>query len=242
MSDPQEELKRWFHDKTAPHGIKSKLSDVSGYSPTQISRMRNIETDDPKKRQEIPLDMIAKAARFFNELPPGFDGMTQWLDDDAPKVSGPDIVPIMGYLGAGAEVEPDHEQVPPEGLEQYEVPFPLPEEMVAFKVRGTSMLPVFKPDAVIIVYRHQKKPIDSFYGEEAAVRTSDGRRFIKTIIRGSVKGRVNLISWNDVAPIENVSLDWVGEIFAVLPPSAIKKVARQGGIQGRLSLGSGTHG
>ncbi|RVD14247.1 MAG: LexA family transcriptional regulator [Mesorhizobium sp.] len=142
-------------------------------------------------------------------------------------------VAVMGYLGAGAEVEPDYEQVPPEGLEQIEIPFPLPDDMIAFKVRGESMMPVFKHDAVIIVYREQKKPLESFYGEEAAVRTTDGRRFLKTITRG--QGGVTLTSWNAL-PIENVTLEWIGELFAVLPPSSLKKVGKQGGIQGQLRL------
>lgn len=143
-------------------------------------------------------------------------------------------IPLVGYLGAGAEVEPDYEQVPPEGLEQVSIPFPLPDEMVAFRVRGTSMLPAYKPDCIIVVFREQRKPLESFYGVEAAVRTADGRRFIKTIERGI--GGVTLRSWNDHTPIENVQLEWIGEIFAVLPPAAIKKLERQGGIQGQLTL------
>lgn len=142
-------------------------------------------------------------------------------------------IPLMGYVGAGAEVQPDFEQVPPEGLSQVTTPFPMPDDMIAFGVRGDSMLPVFKDGAIIIVYREQQRPIEAFYGEEAAVRTSDGRRFIKTIMRGD-RG-VNLHSWN-ASPIENVQLDWIGEIFAVIPPSALKKTVRQGGIQGTLPL------
>lgn len=145
-------------------------------------------------------------------------------------------VPIVGYVGAGAEVMPDFEQVPPEGLDQVTVPFPMPDDMIAFKVRGESMLPVFKDGAIIIVYREQKRPIEAFYGEEAAVRTSDGRRFIKTIMRGA-DGTVNLMSWN-ASPIENVRLEWIGEIFTIMPPSALRKVERQGGIQGQLKLKS----
>lgn len=145
----------------------------------------------------------------------------------------PQSIPLMGYLGAGAEIEPDFEQVPPEGLDQVDLPFAIAEDLIAFKVRGESMLPFYKPDTVIVVYREQKKPIEAFYGEEAAVRTTTGKRFIKTIMRGD-RG-VNLISWN-AAPIENVRLEWIGEIFATLPASSLRKVARQGGIQGQLRL------
>ncbi|MCK3780457.1 XRE family transcriptional regulator [Ensifer sesbaniae] len=154
--------------------------------------------------------------------------------NNGPKTSDGDIVPLMGYIGAGAEIEPDFEQTPPEGLDQIHVPFPLPDEMVAFEVRGDSMLPVYKNGHVVIVYKDQKRPLEAFYGEEAAVRTADGRRFIKTVMRG-VDG-VNLMSWN-AAPIENVHLDWVGEIFAVLPRTSLKHVERKGGIQGRLRVG-----
>lgn len=57
----------------------------------------------------------------------------------------------------------------------------------------------------------------------------------KHISRGT--GGVNLISWNAPA-IEDVRLDWIGEIFAVLPPSVLRKVERMGGIQGQLRLKS----
>src|SRR5882724_9065327 len=38
-------------------------------------------------------------------------------------------VPIMGRVGAGASIEPEHEQVPPEGLGEVELPFPIAEEI-----------------------------------------------------------------------------------------------------------------
>lgn len=143
-----------------------------------------------------------------------------------------DIVKIVGYIGAGAEIMPEFEQVPPEGLDQVHVPFPLPDDMIALEVRGDSMLPVYKDGHVVIVYREQKKPVQSFYGEDAAVRTSDGRRFLKTIMKGTP---ITLTSFN-AAPIENVALDWIGEIFAVLPRTQLRHVDRAGGLQGRLKL------
>ncbi|MBD9635440.1 helix-turn-helix domain-containing protein [Ensifer sp. ENS07] len=143
-----------------------------------------------------------------------------------------DIVKIVGYIGAGAEILPEFEQVPPEGLDQVHVPFPLPDDMIALEVRGDSMLPVYKDGHVVIVYREQKKPVQSFYGEDAAVRTADGRRFLKTIMKGSP---ITLTSFN-AAPIENVALEWIGEIFAVLPRAQLRHVERAGGLQGRLKL------
>jgi repressor LexA len=159
-----------------------------------------------------------------------YDRLTQ----EAPaSVDSWHAIPIMGFIGAGAEIMPEFEQVPPEGLDQVHVPFSLPEEMIALEVKGDSMLPVYKDGHVIIVYRDQKKPTQAFYGEDAAVRTSDGRRFLKTIMKGSP---ITLMSFNAV-PIENVGIEWVGEIFAVLPRTQLKRVDRAGGIQGSLKLG-----
>lgn len=146
-------------------------------------------------------------------------------------------IPVMGRLGAGAEIEPDYEQVPPDGLEEISLPFQVDDDLIAFRVKGESMLPFYKPNTVIVVYREQRKPIEAFYGDDAAVRTADGRRFIKTVMRGAGRG-VNLISWN-AAPMENVRLEWIGEIFATLPASAVRTVERRGGMQGRLGLRTG---
>lgn len=151
-------------------------------------------------------------------------------------------VPLMGYVGAGAEVEPDFEQIPDDGLDQVEVPFHLPADMIAFQVKGDSMLPMFEDGMVIIVFREQRRPTESFFGERAVVRTSDGRRFIKTLIKGE-DGYVSLLSWN-AQPIMNIEPAWIGEIFTFFPASALRRasrqVARQGGIQGSLRLRAGT--
>src|SRR3978361_2507138 len=40
-------------------------------------------------------------------------------------------VPIMGRVGAGAAIEPEHEQVPPEGLGEVDLPSPTPGETSA---------------------------------------------------------------------------------------------------------------
>jgi repressor LexA len=148
-------------------------------------------------------------------------------------------VPIMGRVGAGATIAPEHEQVPPEGLGEVELPFPIAEETVAFEVVGDSMLPKYENGDVIVVYREQRHPLSSFYGEEAAVRLKSGERYLKTIERGNAANLVNLTSFN-AKPITGVKLEWIGEICVTLPRGQIDRLRARAAARARK--GSKSHG
>jgi repressor LexA len=132
-------------------------------------------------------------------------------------------VPIMGRVGAGAVIEPESEQIPPEGLGEVELPFPISEETIAFEVAGDSMLPKYENGDIIVVYREQRHPLTSFYGEEAAVRLKSGERYLKTVERGKSASLVNLTSFN-AKPINGVKLEWIGEICVTLPRAQIERL------------------
>jgi repressor LexA len=132
-------------------------------------------------------------------------------------------VPIMGRIGAGDVIEPEYEQVPPEGLGEIELPFPISGETVAFEVSGDSMRPKYENGDVIVVYREQRHPLASFYGEEAAVRLKTGERYLKTIERGKSPSMVNLTSFN-AKTITGVKLEWIGEICVSLPRAQIARM------------------
>jgi phage repressor protein C with HTH and peptisase S24 domain len=214
MTDPQREMRMWLAEELQKmgHGARSRLAEFLGVRTDAITRMTNL--DPRKESREIRAHEYERMKEFFHAA-----------EAEAPQARhevGMNV-PLMGYLGAGAVVEPDYEQVPPDGLEQIWLPMELPEDMIAFRVRGLSMLPLYKPDAVIVVWREQRRPLQSFYGEEAAVLTEDGRRFIKTIMRGP--NGVTLTSLN-AEPIENVRVKWIGEIFATLNPNALRKLGK----------------
>jgi repressor LexA len=133
------------------------------------------------------------------------------------------LAPIMGRVGAGAVIEPEYEQVPPEGLGEIALPFPIMEETVAFEVMGDSMLPKYESGDIIVVYKEQRYPLSSFYGEEAVVRLKTGERYLKTIERGKTPSVVNLSSFN-AKPIVGVKLDWVGEICLSMPKGQLERL------------------
>jgi transcriptional regulator with XRE-family HTH domain len=226
--------RNYFQDYAGGMDWKQRLNETfaeTGWSKAELGRRSGVSYDNVIKYLAGAVDQprgdtLSKLATAL-----GVDPL--WLE----KGIDPDVdeteVPVMGYVGAGGEVDPDFEQVPPEGMRQVTIPMRLPKEMVAFEVTGSSMMPQFRAGTTIVVYKEQRRSTESFFGEEAIVRTADGRRFIKTIMRG--ENGVTLNSWN-AEPIENVSLVWIGEIFTIMPPGAAQRVARQGGIQGQLGL------
>ena len=129
----------------------------------------------------------------------------------------------MGRVGAGAIIEPEYEQVPPEGLGEVELPFPLSEDTIAFEVTGDSMLPKYENGDIIVVFKEQRHPVSNFYGEEAVVRLKTGERYLKTIERGKSASQVNLTSFN-AKPIVGVKLEWIGEISVTLPRGQIRRL------------------
>lgn len=217
-----EQLGKTAMQVTAQHGVeRTFLRDIVE------GRKKSVRGDNlPKLARILELDI---AALSRGKLVP----VDEAAPDERPATREVEHnVRVMGYIGAGAEIEPDFEQVPPEGLKQLSLPFPLPDGLIAFEVKGESMLPFYKDGHAVIVWEDQKRPLEYFYGEDAVVRTSAGRRYIKTIERGF--NGVNLRSFN--APlIEDVHLEWVGEIFAVMPRSQLKNLEKKGGVQGQFN-------
>lgn len=134
-------------------------------------------------------------------------------------------ISVVGMIGAGAVVEPEYEQVPADGILQVELPYSVPDDLIGFQVEGDSMMPRYDDGDVILVWREQKRSLESFYGREAAVRTSDGRRYVKTILYGKTRDLVNLQSFN-AKMIEGVRLEWIGEIYSTIRADQIRRLER----------------
>jgi transcriptional regulator with XRE-family HTH domain len=123
-------------------------------------------------------------------------------------------VPVMGRIGAGSEIMPEFEQIPPDGLFEIETIIPMPDGVIAFEIDGDSMWPRYDPGDVVICWR-EGTPIQQILGDEAAVRTVDGRRFLKRVVQGSQPSTYDLESHN-AAPIRGVRLEWVSRVGHVI--------------------------
>jgi len=132
------------------------------------------------------------------------------------------IIPIMGRVGAGAVVEPEHEQIPEGGLDRIELPYPISEQYVGFEVIGTSMMPKYDAGEILVVRREPPCRIERMLGLYAVVRTEDGRRLVKRIARGSKTNHFNLESAN-AETIANVRLAWASPVEMVIPNVGLRR-------------------
>lgn len=194
-----------------PGKSKQGLAAALGRQPSAVTALLKGERE--LKAREIPI-------------------VAEYLELDVPQ---PGEVRIMGYVGAGAAIDPDFEQTPADGLATVSLPFALPDEMIGLEVRGDSMLPRYDDGDVIVVYREQRRPLESFFGEEAAVRTKDGRRYLKTIARGKGRGTVTLMSFN-ARPIEDAKLDWIGEIYVAVRAGQVRRLRQRNAPRGKEKI------
>ncbi|WP_299937371.1 LexA family transcriptional regulator [uncultured Nitratireductor sp.] len=204
-------------DKSTPNRIREfreeaemtieELAEATGLSVSYVSRLE-------KGERNLSLRNLNLFAHALDKRP--HDLLLEDRSDDR------NVVAVMGRIAAGAEISPDEEQVPPEGLYEIETPFPIPDDAIAFEVSGESMWPRYDPGDIIICWRQSVIP-EEVVGWEAAVKTSDGSRYLKRVLRGSTQGTYDLESHN-AAPIRGVSLLWVAAIQSVIRSGQWRKM------------------
>ena len=188
-----------------------ELAEAAGLSVSYVSRLEKGERNLSVRN----MNLIAHALVVSpGDLLPAVDKRPN------------NVVAVMGRVGAGAEISPEEEQIPPEGLYEIETPFPLPEDAIAFEVAGESMWPRYDPGDIIICWR-QGTDAEDVLGWEAAVRTSSGARYLKRVLRGNTPGTFDLESHN-APPIRGVQLEWVAAIQSVIRSGQWRKLSEAG--------------
>lgn len=186
------------------------VAERTGLSVSYVSRLENGE-------RNLSVKNLNLFASVFNVDP------SELLLPTKPRSN---VVKVMGRIGAGAEISPEYEQLPPEGLFEIEVAFPLPDDAVAFEVAGESMWPRYDPGDVVVCWRGGTH-IDEILGWEAAVVTATGNRYLKRVVRGSAPQTYDLESHN-APPIRGVKLKWVAEVHTVIRSGQWRKLNDDG--------------
>ncbi|MRI57355.1 LexA family transcriptional regulator [Methylobacterium sp. DB1607] len=198
------------------------LADAAGISSGYLSRMERGE-------RNVSLKNLAKIAQALRV--PERDLVT-----DTPTNSGllPEAtevfrVPLGGRIVGGGAIDVSTAQHEP-GLEyEIELSVRVPDATVAYQVVGESMMPVYRPDTVIICRAHTQD-IEPLVGKELAVATVDHGRMLKTVHRGSKPGHYDLESFN-ASTMRDVRLEWVARIAAIIPADEWKILERRAQVQ-----------
>lgn len=181
-----------------------------GWTPSTYASHENGQTPVPAR--EAP-----KYARAFR-VSPG------WILTGEGEAQTNNVARVMGLIGAGAEINPEEEQIPPDGLSEIEVPFPVPEGAIAFEVTGDSMYPRYDPGDVILCLARERDPAD-LVGREVAVKAR-GRRYLKHLRSGSRRGIFDLESFN-APPIRGVRVEWASEVHSVVRAGQWRRISER---------------
>lgn len=133
----------------------------------------------------------------------------EWLLDGSgqPTAKAADsMVPIAGYVSAGAEFTPFADDDPGLG----DAPLVVEPNSAAVVVRGDSMYPRYFDGEYIYYVKDLRDPTE-LIGEECVVKLRDGRIYVKILRRGSKKRLFNLESWNHPT-IEDQAVEWAAPV------------------------------
>jgi phage repressor protein C with HTH and peptisase S24 domain len=165
------------------------LAKALGVAHPQITRLL-------QSHRRLKADEIPKIAEYLEEPPPAR------------------AIPIVGYIGAGAEVLPFDDFQSSEGLDAVPAP-PDFTDGIALSVRGDSMWPKYEDGDIVLCESLEIDPT-SLLNSYCYVQLTDGRTFLKILRKGSAPGLYTLASHN--APsIEDVTLARVYRIAWAKP-------------------------
>jgi hypothetical protein len=124
----------------------------------------------------------------------------------------PRTVPVVGYVGAGAEAHFFGDQG---ALDDVAAPDGASQDTVAVEIRGESLGALF--DRWLVFYDDVHRPITpDQVGRLCVVGLADGRILIKQIKRSRSGKHYHLLS-NTEAPILDVEIEWAAKVINMVP-------------------------
>ena len=175
---------------------QAQLADALHTTGSTVSRYETNDIPVP----EFMVDRLAQLAR-----------VTKGYVRDGDTSSR--LAPVIGYVGAGAEVYPPDNDVHLGGIE---VPASWM-DAVALEIRGDSCLPVYAEGGLIVVRGEQRFDPEEALRKMCVLELEDGRGLVKELRRTADPHHFDLWSPNS-APIEDVRIASARPVKAYFPP------------------------
>lgn len=198
-------------------------------------RRRGVSTDDAARALSIGRSTFTQYengrrnfSRYAKRFARFFRVRLVWLTTGRgdPFSETSEAIPIMGYVGAGATVDPINHAADAEF--PLEIDLPGSVGIAALIVKGDSQYPRFRDGEVLLYETEPRKPQD-LLNQYAVVTALDGRILIKILRDGGRPGFFRLESHN--APPEDCELmaaqRYVGLLAPAAPLPAIAKRPRR---------------
>lgn len=178
--------------------LRREWSQQEAADAMNVSRGQYIKLERGERR--LTSDYISAAARAF--------GVPEAL-----VLSGPAMVPVVGYVGAGAEA---HYYADGQGpFDEAPMPDGGTSQTVAVEVRGDSLGSIFN---TWLVYYDEVRtpPTKDMLRSLCVVGLADGRVLVKQLLPGGHPGRYHLLSQTQ-GLIEDAELVWAARVKAMTP-------------------------
>lgn len=155
-------------------------------------------------------EYLAKIAELADTTIDRLTGMDNFASTTAEQI------PVVGYVGAGAEVLPIDDYQRGDGMYFIERPDFVQGRAVAVEVRGDSLLPVAENGWQLIYTDETGITEGDVLNKLCVVHLLDGRTLVKRLMRGTQPQRYHLLSTN--APIiEDAEVLWAARVKAIIP-------------------------
>lgn len=197
--------------------------DTQGRKLSDVTRAAGVSYDQYKgflqgKSRSTNVDDAVKVAAVFGVT------LEQFLSGDLASIG--DEVPIVGTVGAGAQV-PVFEAYEPGDGPKVSRPPGLPNgQIVAVEIEGDSMEPVYFSGDFLFYRRdtHDGIPAEA-EGRTCVCEDTDGNGWVKQVKRGDEPGLYHLISLNPRAEsMWNVKLRWAAPVRLHWPAELARKL------------------
>lgn len=187
---------------------QAQLADLTNGKVSQ-QLVSQIERGANESTKELPALALALGVNIA-DLDADYDVAVP-IDAEAASPKR-EAIPVVGILSAGDEWSPVDQYAPGDGMDTVDVNLS-DADPIALRVRGTSMVPVFRDGDDIVCSRRRGRDIQKCLNRDCAIMTADGRGFIKVLLAGTTPSTYRLRSYNPAYPdIENVRLEWAAPV------------------------------
>lgn len=191
---PEQVLQEWIDaGLSKPGKSNTELGRLLGIPQSRVSEMR-------KGRRLVKSTELPIIADYLEEALPA---------DLSPSSVPSGTVPLVGHVGAGAEIFSIDDHAKGGGLDEVERPLGASRSTVAVRVRGDSMKPAYKDGDLLYYDQQANGDLNHLIGADCVVRLADGRMFVKELRRSD--GNYWLHSHN-ADPMFNVAIDWAAKV------------------------------